>query len=123
MNSSLHGPVVQNIAPQLQPVGHELSRNSINLLAQRALSDKGIVCTLLFHSALHFDFVHRRSSTEPTLFYRGETIKLLNRRLESPEDAVSDSTIAMVGFLAASGVGLLRHECSGYRCGGADFNS
>lgn len=83
-----------------------MNHNFINsVFARSALADPGLLSTILFHAGVHSDSLHGRPWGESTLHYRGETIKILNERLQSGEDAISDSSVAMVGFLAASGVG------------------
>jgi hypothetical protein len=68
------------------------------------LVDVGLLTAILFHASVHTDTVRRRSWNESTLYYRGEAIRIINERLKDPEAAISDSSIAMVAFLAASGV-------------------
>jgi hypothetical protein len=39
-----------------------------------------------------------------TMYYHGEAVRVLNKRLDVAEDAISDDCIGMVGLLAAGGV-------------------
>ncbi|KAF2471677.1 uncharacterized protein BDR25DRAFT_342371 [Lindgomyces ingoldianus] len=95
---------VHRIAPKLQPVGSNLSRISINyFLARQILEDSGLLSTVLFHAGLHTDALSGKLWSAPTLYHHGETVRILNERLRSPQNAISDSSVAMVGFLAASG--------------------
>lgn len=66
--------------------------------------DEGLLSALLFHAAVHLDLVRNQPRSSTTLYYRGETLRNLRLRLKSSTGAVSDSTIVMVGFIAATGV-------------------
>lgn len=66
--------------------------------------DEGLLSALLFHAALHLDSIRNQARSPATLYYRGETLRSLRLRLKSATDAISDTTIMMVGFIAATGV-------------------
>jgi hypothetical protein len=97
--------VFYQVAPRLQPEGIEVDRNPISgFFAREALCDNGLLSTLLFHAGVHLDYLKQQSWSSSTLYYRGETIQRLKKMLQSTEDAVSDTTIAMTAFMAATGV-------------------
>ncbi|OAL49302.1 hypothetical protein IQ07DRAFT_645272 [Pyrenochaeta sp. DS3sAY3a] len=102
--SILFSHFVSEIAPKLQPAVSKMNNNIINsIFARTALADPGLLATILFHAGVHSDSLYGRPWSQSTLHYRGETIRILNDRLQSSEEAISDSSVAMVGFLAASG--------------------
>ncbi|KAF2114419.1 hypothetical protein BDV96DRAFT_96608 [Lophiotrema nucula] len=92
------------LAPKLQPTGKTF--NSVNAyFTLFALSDSGLLSTILFHSGLHLDsFLDKtdQSWSRETLHHRGESIKEMSSRLAYEDAAVSDASIAAVGFLSAS---------------------
>lgn len=69
--------------------------------------DDGLISALLFHAAVHLDLVRNQPRSSTTLYYRGETLRKLRLRLKSGTDAVSDTTIMMVGFIASTGVSII----------------
>lgn len=98
--------VVYNIAPQLIPLHNAASRNILNsFLTHMVQEDYGAISSILFHASLHADR-QRGPPTQwrrSTLYFRGETIRVLIEQLKANENVASDSSICMIGFLAASG--------------------
>jgi hypothetical protein len=62
---------------------------------------------ILFHSSVHLDGLHKRPWTPATLNHRGESIRLVNELLQSPDPEISDASIVAVGLLGSSGVRLI----------------
>ena len=52
-------------------------------------------------AAVHLDILEGHQSRPRALAQKCETIDMVNRRLQSPEDAITDSTIGAVAMLAA----------------------
>lgn len=97
--------VLRDVGPKLQPTGSGQAYNPFSrLFHYKSLMDEGLLSALLFHAAVHLDLVRGRPRSPTTLYYRGETLRNLRLRLRSATDAVSDTTIVMVGFIAATGV-------------------
>ena len=87
------------------PLAPNLSQNPISTIwARNALADPVLLSALLFHSAAHLDVVRGGPLSAATLHHLGECIRQLNTQLQRPEEATSDSTIAAVGLVAATGV-------------------
>jgi hypothetical protein len=93
-------PVVYDIATEIQPLGRDVSKNPFSIVfARNALADPIVLSALLYHASVHLN-----SRSAATLFHQGETIRQLAQRLENPTEPASDSIIATVGLLAATGV-------------------
>ncbi|ORY02280.1 hypothetical protein BCR34DRAFT_574320 [Clohesyomyces aquaticus] len=92
---------VHKTAKKLQPVGYDLVR----VVVSHALEDPVLLSAILFHAALHADSKSGNLWSPVTLYHRGEALKGLNRRLQRPqdEDVCSDSTLAAVGYMSATG--------------------
>ena len=87
------------------PLARNLAQNPISTIwVRNALSDRVLLSALLFHSAAHLDIAHSRSLSTTTHQHLGECIRQLNAQLQRSEEATSDSTIAAVGIVAATGV-------------------
>jgi hypothetical protein len=69
----------------------------------RTLQDPIMLEATLLNAAVHLDTLYKTESSPLTLGHRGETIKLVNMTLDSPE-RVSDSNIGAVALLAWNGV-------------------
>lgn len=97
--------VLRDVGPKLQPTGSSEVYNPFSRLFHlKSLMDDGLLSALLFHAAVHMDLVKGQIRSPTMLHYRGETLKHLRLRLESSTNAVSDATIVMVAFIAATGV-------------------
>jgi hypothetical protein len=82
-----------------------LAHNPIYAIwGRNALADPVLLTAVLFHSGIHMDLLKNQSMSTLTLYHQGEFIQLLNKRLEDPDNATNDSTIAAVALVAASGV-------------------
>ena len=94
---------VNHIALQLQPLGALQTRNPIaSFFVPQALQSPGILAGLLFHSGVHLDTLQKRSSWTPvTLYYQGETIRIIQQDLMCEKACVR--VLAMVAFLGAAG--------------------
>lgn len=92
-----------HIIPQLQPLGTLQARDPIGrFFVPRALQSPGILAGMLFHSGVHLDTLQNRSSWTPiTLYYRGETIRIIQEDLLCEKAFVH--LLAMVAFLGAAG--------------------
>ena len=66
--------------------------------------DPVLLGAVLFHSAVHLDRIHHRPWSPLTLYHRGQSIHLLNKRLENEDEAVGDNVIGAVALLGAAGV-------------------
>ena len=87
------------------PLARNLAQNPISTIwVRNALSDPVLLSALLFHSAAHLDVMNGGTLSATTLHHLGECIRQLNTQLRRPEEATSDSTIAAVGIVAATGV-------------------
>ena len=69
------------------------------MFARNALADPLILSAILYHAS-----VHRNRYNAATLFHHGETVRQIAQRLDDPDHTASDSTIAAVALLAATGV-------------------
>lgn len=98
--------VVHGIAPTIHPFGSNQAHKPITQnWAQNALKDPMLLGAFLFHSAVHLDSIYRRPWSPITLYYRGESIRMLNRRLACHSGkGMSDAVIATIGFLGSAGV-------------------
>ncbi|KAF2476893.1 uncharacterized protein BDR25DRAFT_339005 [Lindgomyces ingoldianus] len=85
-------------AQKLQPVGYDL----VTVFAREALADPLLLSATLFHAGLHTDAISGSLWSPNTLYYRGEALRSLNQRLQCPRTAICDSTLAAVGYLAAT---------------------
>ena len=61
----------------------------------------------LFVSSVHFDGLHGCRESSESLYYKLETIRVLNEALKDPELVVADETIAAVLLLGNIFVGIL----------------
>ncbi|KAH7402183.1 hypothetical protein DE146DRAFT_457598 [Phaeosphaeria sp. MPI-PUGE-AT-0046c] len=97
--------LLRDVGPKLQPSGSGDSYNPFSrLFAYKSFMDDGLLSALLFHAAVHLDIVRNQPRSPTTMYYRGQTLRNLRLRLKSATDAVSDTTIVMVGFIAATGI-------------------
>lgn len=97
---------INHIAIQLQPIGVPQDKNAITaFFIPQALQHPGALSAILFHSGAHIDALLNWPWTRTTLFYRGETIRLIKEHLASGGSEASDSLLTMVAFLAATGNG------------------
>lgn len=72
-----------------------------NIWMPYALADPLLFLATLNFAAAHIDIVHGRLSNPRTIAQKGETIRLINLRLQDSADIVSDTTIGAVAMLAA----------------------
>ncbi|KAL9118670.1 MAG: hypothetical protein Q9187_004783 [Circinaria calcarea] len=70
------------------------------IFVRQALTDQCLFNAVLFLAAYHIDSLCERTVSQATLSYRGETIRLINAKLRSLEQAISDSTIGAVALLS-----------------------
>lgn len=70
------------------------------IFVRQALTDECLFNAVLFLAAFHIDSLCGQTASQATLLYRGETMRLLNAKLRSPEQAISDSTIGAVALLS-----------------------
>ncbi|KAH7386426.1 fungal-specific transcription factor domain-containing protein [Cadophora sp. MPI-SDFR-AT-0126] len=104
VSQKLFSHFVRTIVPMLLPLGVNNAQNHFKTAwARHAMSDPGLYESILFHAGVHLDTLHNRPRSRTTLYHQGKVIRLLNERLTSNEDAISDLTIAMVGMTAGSG--------------------
>ena len=100
--------VVEAIAPMLHPLGVNGNLNPWNtVLASLALTDETLLEATLFHAAAHLDTAHGRSYSTVTLYHRGESVHLVNQRLDDPERAIHDNTVGAIAMMSGVGVSTL----------------
>jgi hypothetical protein len=64
------------------------------------MTDPALLHATLFHSAWSLATLQGRPATPEVMYHRAESIRLLNKSLQSPHDTVpTDSTIAAVACL------------------------
>lgn len=96
--------VFSEYLPRFQSAGNDLTRQSISLhYGRTALSSRGSIYAILYSASLHQDR-YRGYESPITMYYHGQAIRILNKNLDIPEDAISDESIGMVGLLAHGGV-------------------
>lgn len=64
-----------------------------------AMTNPALFNATLFVSAVHLDGLHGCRESSESLYYKLETIRVLNDALEDPKLAVADETIAAVLLL------------------------
>ncbi|KAH8666022.1 fungal-specific transcription factor domain-containing protein [Tricladium varicosporioides] len=94
---------ILTVAPAFLPIDRGLDQNPVNRLwAWHSLTSPLLTHSILHISATRLDRFYHRSASPGTLYYRGETIRLLNEALSCWDDAISDSIIAAIAILVAS---------------------
>lgn len=66
-----------------------------------AVADPLLFLATLNFSAVHLDFMRGQCGSRTTLIHKGETIRLINARLQSPTEALTNITIGAITLLAA----------------------
>ena len=64
--------------------------------------DPALFFSTLNYAVIHIDILTGHKSTLELLSYKDNAIRTINKRLQSPEDALTDSTIGSVAMLAAT---------------------
>lgn len=67
---------------------------------QFALHDRSLLLATLGFAATHLDILSRRRISPQALWHKQETIRTINRKLQTPGEAVSNSNIGAVAMLA-----------------------
>ena len=66
-----------------------------------AMADPVLFLATLSFAAVHLDVLRGQDISPGTLFYKGETIRMINQRLASPTHTLTNTTIGAVAMLAA----------------------
>lgn len=65
----------------------------------QAVNNETFFNVTLYVSSIHDAGLRGQRGTSESLYYKSQTIKLLNKALRDPEEAVSDETLAAVLLL------------------------
>ena len=85
------------------PLGKDAAQNPlVNIWLPLAISDPALFFSTLCFAAVHIDILTGRKRNVDLLLRKSDTIKTINEKLQSPNDALSDSTIGSVAMLAAT---------------------
>ena len=104
-----HITVASVIAPALLPIDNGLGQNPLRIVfAREALADAALGQAVLFLASVHMDKLERKNNNIETIRNRGEAIRLVNQKLNSPQHGLADTTIGAVGALAATEVSTVR---------------
>ncbi|KAI4126627.1 MAG: hypothetical protein LQ347_004909 [Umbilicaria vellea] len=108
------------LAPALLPIAIGLAENPLRTTYTReALADPAFGEALLFLASAHMDSLQGKSYNIETFRHRGEAIRLVNRSLDSTQQAVADSTIGAVGTMVFFEVSTVRRALKASICIGA----
>ena len=66
------------------------------------MQDRLLLLATLNYAAIHYDTLSGRYNRQKTLVDKAETIRLIKARLESPTEALKNTTMGAVAMLAAT---------------------
>ncbi|PSN67919.1 hypothetical protein BS50DRAFT_620361 [Corynespora cassiicola Philippines] len=95
---------IRHIVPQFQPLFTSHDPAPVNaFFVRNVLRSTPCLSSILFHAGIHYDTYRNRLWSTSTLYHRGELIRNLKERLNSPNEKSSEQSLCMVGFLASTG--------------------
>lgn len=68
------------------------------------MQDRLLFLATVNYAAVHLDALNGRYNRQTTLVHKAEIIRLIKARLESPTEAVKNTTMGAVAMLAATEV-------------------
>ena len=74
----------------------------VNIWLPFSMYDPALFFSTLGYAAVHIDILTGRKTHLQLLSYKNDTIRNINEKLQSPEDALTDSAIGSVAMLAAT---------------------
>ena len=101
--------MVLNYLPSSDPMAND-GGSLARLWLSYALQDETMFLATLSFATAHRDILTKQYSSVQNLAYKNEVIKTVNKRLLSPEKAISNSTIGAVAMLAAVEVVLHKYD-------------